>query len=173
MEMTEGGDIIESGVRHAGLFELYKVVIFVIMSEKVSIRFFGDREVRAVWDAEHSKWLFSVLDVVAVLNGQDDYEKMRNYWKYLKAKLKRDGNELGSVTTQLKLLAPDGKRRLANVMDYDHIIELGKIFPSVRANRFIEWFADSDETIDGKSKTKAYALFDSSLIDSIEVGTVI
>lgn len=111
--------------------------------------------------------------MVAVLNGQDDYEKTRNYWKYLKAKFKRDGNEPGSVTTRMKLLAPDGKRRLANVMDYDHIIELGKIFPSVRANRFIEWFTDSDETIDGKSKTKAYALFDSSLIDSIEVGAVI
>lgn len=69
---------------------------------KVSIRFFNDREVRAIWDDENSKWWFSVLDIVSVLNDQDDYEKNRNYWKYLKAKLKKEGNQLGSVTTQFK-----------------------------------------------------------------------
>ncbi|NLX65885.1 MAG: cell filamentation protein Fic, partial [Bacteroidales bacterium] len=93
------------------------------------------------------------------------------YWKYLKAKLKKEGNELGSVTTQLKLKSPDGKMRLSNVLDYDGIIALGKQFPSIKANRFIEWFTYSDESIDGKSKTKAYALFESSLIDNIEIGT--
>lgn len=144
----------------------------VTMSEKVSIRFFNDREVRAVWDEENAKWWFSVLDVVAVLNGQEDYEKTRNYWKYLKAKLKKEGNELGSVTTQMKFAAPDGKRRLANVMDNDQIIELAKHFPSTKANRFIAWFTNSDETIDGRSRSKAYALFESSLTGSIEVGTV-
>ena len=139
---------------------------------KISIRFFNDREVRAIWDDEHSKWFFSVLDIVGVLNDQSDYEKNRNYWKYLKAKLKKEGNELGSVTTQLKLTAPDGKKRYSSVLDYEGIIALAKVFPSSRANRFIEWFTYSDETIDGKSKQKAYALFESSFIDSIEVGTV-
>ena len=139
---------------------------------KISIRFFDDRKVRAIWDEENSKWWFSVLDIVAVLTDQDDYTKTRNYWKYLKAKLKKEGNELGSVTTQLKLKSPDGKMRLSNVLDYDGIIALGKQFPSKKANRFIEWFAYSDESIDGKSKTKAYALFESSFIDSIEVGTI-
>lgn len=138
---------------------------------KISIRFFDDREVRAVWDEENNKWWFSVLDIVAVLTDQDDYNKTRNYWKYLKAKLKKEGNELGSVTTQLKLKSPDGKMRLSNVLDYDGIIALGKQFPSIKANRFIEWFTYSDESIDGKSKTKAYALFESSLIDNIEIGT--
>ena len=76
-----------------------------------------------------------------------------------------------SVTTQLKILAPDGKKRLADMLDYKGIIALGKEFPSKKANRFIEWFTYSDESIDGKSKTKAYALFDSSLINNIEVGT--
>lgn len=142
------------------------------MEQKISIRFFDDTEVRAVWDDEHSKWWFSVLDIVGVLRGETDYEKKRNYWKYLKAKLKREGNQLGSVTTQFKFAAPDGKKRLANVFDYDEIIELAKNFPSKQANRFIEWFTYSDETIDGKSKSKAYALFDSSLLDTIEVGTV-
>jgi cell filamentation protein len=140
--------------------------------DKVSIRFFDDREVRAIWDDEQSKWWFSVLDIVAVLTDQDDYTKTRNYWKYLKAKLKKENNQLVSATTQLKLLASDGKRYKSDVLDYEGIIALGKTFPGTKANRFIEWFTYSDETIDGKSKTKAYALFESSFIDSIEVGTV-
>jgi len=139
---------------------------------KISIRFFDDREVRAIWDEENNKWWFSVLDIVAVLTDQNDYTKTRNYWKYLKAKLKKEGNELGSATTQLKLKSPDGKMRLSNVLDYDGIIAFGKQFPSKKANRFIEWFTYSNESIDGKSKTKAYALFESSFIDSIEVGTM-
>ena len=139
---------------------------------KISIRFFNDREVRADWDEENAKWWFSVLDVIGVLNEQNDYEKNRNYWKYLKAKLKKEGNQLGSVTTQFKLTAPDGKKRLSNVMDYNQVIELAKNFPNTKSTKFIEWFTYSDETIDGKSKTKAYALFESSLLSNIEVGTV-
>ena len=138
---------------------------------KISIRFFDDREVRAVWDEQNTKWWFSVLDIVALLTDQDDYTKTRNYWKYLKAKLKKEKNELVSATTQLKLLASDGKRYLTDMLDYNGIIALGKEFPSKKANRFIEWFTYSDESIDGKSKTKAYALFESSFINSIEVGT--
>jgi len=138
---------------------------------KISIRFFDDREVRAVWDEENNKWWFSVLDIVAVLTDQDDYTKARNYWKYLKAKLKKESSEVVSITTQLTLLAPDGKKRLSDMLDYSGIIALGKQFPGKKANRFIEWFTFSDESIDGKSKTKAYALFESSFIDSIEVGT--
>lgn len=139
--------------------------------DKISIRFFNDREVSAVWDDEHSKWWFSVLDIIAVLTDQDDYTKTRNYWKYLKAKLKEENNQVVSDTTQLKLFAPDGKKRLSDMLDYDGIIALGKTFPGTKANRFIEWFTYSDETIDGKSKTRAYVLFESSLIDEIEVGT--
>ncbi len=138
---------------------------------KISIRFFDDREVRALWDEENAKWWFSVLDIVAVLTDQNDYTKTRNYWKYLKAKLKKEGNQLVSATTQLKLTAADGKKYKSDVLDYNGIIALGKTFPGTKANRFIEWFTYSDETIDGKSKTKAYALFDSSFINSIEVGT--
>jgi len=138
---------------------------------KIFIRFFDDREVRAIWDEENTKWWFSILDIVALLTDQNDYAKTRNYWKYLKAKLKKENSEVVSGTTQLKLFAPDGKKRLSDVLDYNGIIELGKQFPSKKANRFIEWFTFSDESIDGKSKTKAYALFDSSFINSIEVGT--
>lgn len=139
---------------------------------KISIRFFNDREVRAVWDEENSKWWFSVLDVVGVLNDQSDYEKNRNYWKYLKAKLKKENPELVSATTQLKLTAADGKKYKTDVLDNDGVISLAKSMPNAKSAKFIEWFTYSDETIDGKSKTKAYALFESSLLDNIEVGTV-
>ena len=139
---------------------------------KISIRFFNDKEVRAIWDEENSKWWFSVLDVVGVLNAQDDYEKNRNYWKYLKAKLKKTLPELVSDTTQLKLTAADGKKYKSDVMDYNQVIELAKNFPNNKSAPFIQWFTYSDETVDAKSKTKAYALFESSLLDSIEIGTV-
>jgi cell filamentation protein len=139
--------------------------------QKISIRFFNDREVRAVWDEENSKWRFSVLDIVSVLTDQDDYTKTRNYWKYLKAKLKKENSELVSLTTQLKLQAADGKRYKTDMLDQKGIVGLGKEFPGKKANRFIEWFTYSDESIDGKSKSKAYALYESSFIESIEVGT--
>jgi cell filamentation protein len=139
--------------------------------QKISIRFFDDREVRALWDEQNAKWWFSVLDIVALLTDQNDYTKTRNYWKYLKAKLKKENSEVVSATTQLKLLAPDSKKRLSDMLDYNGIIALGKQLPGKRANRFIDWFTFSDKSIDGKSKTKAYALFESSFIDSIEVGT--
>ena len=140
--------------------------------QKVSIRFFNDREVRAVWDDEHQKWWFSVLDVVGVLNDQDDYAKNRNYWKYLKTKLKKEESELVSATNQLKLLASDGKRYKTDVLDIDGILLLAANFPNTKASRFVAWLTNNEESIDGKSRSKAYALFESSLIDSIEVGTI-
>lgn len=138
---------------------------------KVSIQFFNDREVRAVWDDRRNGWFFSVLDVVGVLNGQEDYAKNRNYWKWLKAKLKRKGNQLGSAATQLKLRAPDGKRRLSDVLDAQGVAALVKAFPNNKAAGFLDWFLYSDNTIDGRSKQKAYQLFESGLLESVEVGT--
>jgi cell filamentation protein len=61
---------------------------------KISIRLFNDWEVRALWDDEHSKWWFSVLDIVAMLNEEPGYTKVCNYWKYLKAKLKKENSQL-------------------------------------------------------------------------------
>ncbi len=77
---------------------------------KKSIRFFNDREVRAVRDDTHNKWWFSVLDIIAAINEQDDYQKTRNYWKYLKTKLRKENSQLVSSTNQLKLKASDGKQ---------------------------------------------------------------
>ena len=121
---------------------------------------------------EQSKWWFSVLDIIGVLNEQREYEKNRNYWKYLKAKLKKENLQLVSATTQLKLTAADGKKYKSDVIDYNQVIELAKNFPNNKSVPFIQWFTYSKETIDAKSKTKAYALFESSLLDSIEVGTI-
>ena len=86
------------------------------MSQKISIRFYNDREVRAFWSEDAQKWYYSVLDVIGAFNQQDDYAKNRNYWKYLKAKLKKEDSEVVSATTQLKMTTPDGKRRLTDVM---------------------------------------------------------
>lgn len=140
-------------------------------TDKISIRFFEDREVRAIWDEEHLKWWFSVLDVVGVLNQQDVYEKNRNYWKYLKTKLKDENDELVSATNQLKLIAPDGKKRMTDVLDSEGVIMLAKRFPNSRAFKFLDWFTYSDSSIDGQSKKKAYTLFESGIIETIEVGT--
>lgn len=76
---------------------------------KVSIRLFDDREVRAVWDDEHAKWWFSVVDVVGVLNEEPDYIKAGNYWRWLKRKLIKEGVQFVSGTHRLKLTAADGK----------------------------------------------------------------
>lgn len=138
---------------------------------KVSIRFFDDREVRAVWDDENSKWWFSVLDIVGVLNQEPDYTKVRNYWKYLKAKLKKENNQLVSATTQLKLVAADGKKYNTDMLDSEGVSQLAKNFPNTNAMKFLDWFIYSDTSIDGQSKKKAYSLFEGNLINEIEIGT--
>jgi cell filamentation protein len=142
-----------------------------IEHQKISIRFFNDREVRAVWDDKNAQWRFSVLDIVGVLNEEPDYAKVRNYWKYLKAKLKKENNKLVSSTNQLKLTAADGKKYLTDTLDSNGVIELAKHFPNNRALKFLDWFLYSETSIDGQSKKKAYTLFESNLIQDFEVGT--
>ena len=139
---------------------------------KISIRFFKDYKVRAVWDEDHSKWWFSVLDIVGAINQQDDYEKNRNYWKYLKSKLKKGESEVVSVTTQLKMLAPDGKKRLTDVLDSEGVEQLAKSIRNQQAMVFLDWFKYSENTIDGRSKKKAYTLIESNLVSDKDVGTV-
>ena len=140
--------------------------------DKVSIRFFNDKEVRAAWDEEKNKWWFSVVDVVGILNQEINYTKAGNYWRWLKRKLIKEKVEFVSGTHRLKLIASDGKKYATDTLDSDGIIALAKNFPNNRATKFLDWFLYSDNTIDGQSKKKAYALFESSLIDSIEVGTI-
>ena len=139
---------------------------------KKSIRFFNDREVRAVWDEEHNKWWFSATDIVRAINDEEDYKKCRNYWKYLKGKMAKENIELVSVTNHFKFVAPDGKQRAADALDAEGVQTLAKHYPNNRANAFLDWFNYSDNSIDGKSKKKAYTLIESGLLDSMEPGTV-
>ena len=139
---------------------------------KKSIRFFNDREVRAVWDEEHNKWWFSATDIVRAINDEDDYVKAGNYWRWLKKKLDAEGVQLVSVTHDFKFLAPDGKQRKADALDAECVQTLAKNYPNNRARKFLEWFTYSDNSIDGQSKKKAYTLIESGLLDSMEPGTV-
>ena len=138
---------------------------------KISIRFFDDREVRAVWDEENNKWWFSVVDIVGILNEENDYIKAGNYWRWLKRKLIKENIQFVSGTHRLKLTAKDGKKYLTDTLDSDGIIALAKHFPNTKVMRFLDWFIYSDNSIDGQSKKKAYSLFESNLIDEIQVGT--
>lgn len=136
---------------------------------KISVRFFGDKEVRAVWDEGKSKWWFSVVDIIGVLTDSKD---PRKYWSVLKTRVKHKNPQLASNCSQLKLFARDGKKYASDCLMQEDILTLVESVPSKKATEFIKWFLYSDETIDGKSKTKAYALFDSSLYDTLEVGTL-
>ena len=142
------------------------------MSNKKSIRFFNDHEVRAVWDKENSKWWFSATDIVRAINDEEDYKKCRNYWKYLKGKMAKEGIQLVSVTNHFKFMAPDGKQRAADALNAEAVRTLAQHYPNNRANAFLNWFVYSDNTIDGQSKKKAYTLIESGILDSMKPGTI-
>ena len=139
------------------------------MSNKISIRFFNDREVRAAWDDSANQWLFSVADIVGVLT---ESVNPRKYWSVLKSRLKKINPELTTNCSQLKMTAADGKCYLTDCLSQQNILILIEHIPSRHAAKFIKWFTYSDDTIDGKSRTKAYALFESGLLSSMEPGTV-
>ena len=136
---------------------------------KMSIRFYKDREVRAVWDDETNKWWFSAVDVVAAINEESDYKKAGNYWRQLK--MRNKDSEFVTNSNELKMTADDGKRYTTAVLDQTGISQLARSIHNKKANEFLEWFEYSDKTIDGRSQKKAYELFDSPVYDQIEVGT--
>ena len=113
-----------------------------------------------------------MIDIVSILNEQDDYTKANNYWRWLKRKLKQENPQLVSATHGFKFRAADGKMRLSDTLDSSGVIELAKNFPNQKAAKFLDWFLYSDNTIDGQSKKKAYALFESGLLASLEPGSV-
>ena len=139
---------------------------------KLSFRFYKDHEVRAIWDEEHSKWWFSAIDIIRAINDETDYIKAGNYWRWLKKKLHTKGIQLVSVTHEFKFEAPDGKKRAADALDNECVQILSKNYPNNRANDFLDWFTYSDNTIDGRSKKKAYTFMESNLVADKDIGTV-
>lgn len=139
------------------------------MSNKKSIRFYKDHEVRAVWDEEEAKWWFSIVDIVGAIT---DSPNPRKYWSVLKTRLKKAGNELTTRCSQLKMTAADGKKYATDCFSQDDIIQLVRVIPSKKTEDFLDWFVYSDNTLDGQSKKKAYTLLESGLLDSLPPGTV-
>lgn len=141
-------------------------------STKKSIRFFNDREVRAVWDDENNRWLFSATDIVRAINNEPDYVKAGNYWRWLKRKMSQAGIQLVSATHEFKFQAPDGKMRKADVLSVEEVRTVAENIPNNKAMTFMEWFTYSDNTIDGQSRKKAYQLFESGILEKSKPGTV-
>lgn len=139
---------------------------------KISIRFYKDREVRAIWDEENSKWWFSAIDIIRAINDEKDYVKAGNYWRWLKKKLSAERIQLVSVTHDFKFEAPDGKKRAADALDNECVQILAKHYPNNKANAFLDWFTYSDNTIDGQSRKKAYTLWEGGLVADKDVGKV-
>jgi hypothetical protein len=108
----------------------------------VKVQLFESAHIRTAWDEIEEKWWFSALDIVATLTDQPDYAKVRNYWKWLKNKLKLEGSEVVSVTNQLKLEAPDGKQRLTDVLDTQQVFRIIQSIPSKKAEPFKLWLAE-------------------------------
>jgi len=136
---------------------------------KISIRFYNDREVRAIWDEGKSKWWFSVVDIVAAIT---ESPRPRVYWGTVKSRLKTKNSQLYSKCIQLKLTAADGKKYATDCFMQDDIMDLVKAIPSKRSADFLDWFTYSDNTIDGKSLKKAYSLYESGLLNTMEPGSV-
>jgi len=116
------------------------------------IKLFEEKQVRAEWDEQAEKWWLSVVDICAVLT-DSDYQKARNYWKWLKGKLNAEGSELASNTNQLKMQSSDGKYYNTDVMDTEQVLRLVQSIPSKKAEPFKLWLAKVgseriDETID-------------------------
>ena len=135
---------------------------------KTSIRFYNDREVRAIWDEEKSQWFFSAVDIVFAIT---ESPNPRKYWSVLKTRLKKAGNEMTTFCSQLKLTAADGKKYATDCFPQNKIEDLVKAIPNKNAADFLDWFTYSDNTIDGKSKKKAYEFIESNLLEDKDVGT--
>ena len=116
------------------------------MTKKQALQLFEQKKVRTVWDEEQGKWYFAIVDVVAVLTEQDDYQLSRNYWKVLKNRLKNEGNETVTNCNQLKLQAADGKMRLTDVADTEQLFRLIQSIPSPKAEPFKIWMSQVAST---------------------------
>ena len=132
---------------------------------KTSIRFFEDIPVRAVWDDETAKWWFCAVDIAEALTKS---KNPRIYW----AQFKRRNSQLITICKQLRLTAADGKKYMTDVVDDAGVNAIIALIPGKKSIVFEKWLKGMGTSIDDKSKQKAYELFESGLISTIEVGTV-
>lgn len=121
--------------------------------ETNEIQLFEDQKIRTAWDAEQEEWYFSIVDVIAVLTDQPDTRHAAKYWSVLKTRLKREGSELPTLCSQLKLRSADGKRYLTDVATTEQLFRLIQSVPSPKAEPFKIWLAQVgreriEETID-------------------------
>lgn len=132
--------------------------------QKTSIRFFENIPVRAVWDANTSKWWFCATDICEAITKSAN---PRVYW----ATFKRRNPQLIAICKQLKLKAKDGKFYNTDVVDESGLNTVIALLPSKKTEVFIKWMKNMETSLDEKSKQKAYELFESGFIKNIEVGT--
>lgn len=111
------------------------------MAQEELVRLFDAKQIRVVWDNETEKYYFSVVDVVQVLTDSIDYQTARNYWKVLKNRLTKEGNESVTNCNRLKLTAADGKKYLTDVADTEQVLRLIQSIPSKKAEPFKLWLA--------------------------------
>ncbi len=108
------------------------------MKKQNEVKIFEGKKVRSLWDAEHEKWYFSIIDVIEILTGSP---RPRKYWSALKTKLNKEGSELSQKLGQLKMEAEDGKMRLTDVADTEQLFRLIQSIPSPKAEPFKQWLA--------------------------------
>ena len=123
------------------------------MSQSDKIQLFEDKRIRTAWDEEKEEWYFSIVDVVAVLTDQPDQRHAAKYWSVLKTRLKKEGSELTTNCSQLKMRSADGKRYNTDVADTEQILRIIQSIPSPKAEPFKLWLAQVgreriEETID-------------------------
>ena len=123
------------------------------MAQNDQIQLFENKRIRTAWDAEKEEWYFSIVDVVAVLTDQPDQRHAAKYWSVLKIRLKKEGSELTTKCSQLKMRSADGKRYNTDVADTEQLLRIIQSIPSPKAEPFKLWLAQVgreriEETID-------------------------
>lgn len=123
------------------------------MAHDDKIQLFEDKRIRTAWDEEKEEWYFSIVDVVAVLTDQPDQRHAAKYWSVMKTRLKKEGSELPTNCSQLKMLSADGKRYKTDVADTEQLLRIVQAIPSPKAEPFKLWLAQVgreriEETID-------------------------
>lgn len=111
------------------------------MTQHNAIKLFEEKRVRTIWDDQQEKWYFSVVDVVEILTHQENHQGARNYWKVLRNRLAKEGNETVTNCNRLKLPAEDGKMRLTDVANQEQLFRIIQSIPSPKAEPFKLWMA--------------------------------